>query len=255
MTIRALIVDDEPLARQRIRSLLASEPDVEIARECRDGEEALAAILDSPPDLLFLDVQMPVMDGFEVLARLGPGRMPVVIFVTAYDQYALKAFDVHALDYLLKPFDQERFQEALGRARQALEHLADGKLERRILALLAERDEGRAALDRFVVRESGRIFFVKASDVDCIEATRNYVTLFAGKETHAVRQTMAQLEEKLDRRKFVRVHRSWIVNVERIRELQPWFNGTYVVITQGGKRLRTSRSFRENVDALLAATR
>jgi len=255
MTIRALIVDDEPLARQRIRDLAADEADVQVVGECRDGEEALASLAELSPDLLFLDVQMPSMDGFEVLARLGPGRMPVVVFVTAYDRYALKAFEVHALDYLLKPFDRRRFQEALSQARDALQNKAGGRLEGKILALLEEREAKRPCLDRFVVKESGRIFFVRADSVDCIEAARNYVTLFAGKQTHTVRETLAQLEKRLDPRRFVRVHRSWIVNAERIRELQPWFNGAYIVITEGGKRLRTSRSFKENVESLLASSR
>jgi two-component system, LytTR family, response regulator len=250
--IRTLIADDEPLARQRVRHLLADEPDILVTGECRDGGEALDALRETGPDLLFLDVQMPVKDGFEVLAELGPGRMPVVVFVTAYDQYALKAFDVHALDYLLKPFDEERFKGALGRARRAIEQRAGVTLEKKILSLLGDREDERGRLRRFVVRESGRIFFIHANDVDCIEASRNYATLYTGTKSHMIRETMAELEKRLDPRRFVRVHRSWIVNVERIREIQPWFSGAFVMIMQGGKRLTSSRSFKENVEAIIS---
>jgi two-component system, LytTR family, response regulator len=250
MEIRALIADDEPLARQRIRDLLVEEPDIELVGECHDGEETLAAVARSSPELLFLDVQMPGMDGFEVLARMAHGRIPAVIFVTAHDRYALKAFDVHALDYLLKPFDRERFREALNRARNEIHREDSERVDKRIRVLLGEREEERSVLERFVVKESERIFFVNAEAVDCIEATGNYVTLYSGKETHTIRQTMARLESRLDRKRFVRIHRSWIVNVGRIREFQPWFNGEYVVVTEGGKCVRTSRSFRENVESL-----
>jgi two-component system LytT family response regulator len=253
--IRTLIVDDEPLARQRIRHLLADEPDILVTGECRDGEEALDALRETGSDLLFLDVQMPAKDGFEVLADLDPGQMPVAIFVTAYDQYALKAFEVHALDYLLKPFDEDRFKEALSRARRALEQRSSESFGKKILSLLGEREEAQARLRRFVVRESGRIFFVKAIDVDCIEASRNYAMLYTGNKSHLIRETMAELEKRLDPSQFVRVHRSWIVNVERIRELQPWFNGAYVMIMQGGKRLTSSRSFKENVEAMIMASK
>lgn len=251
--IHTLIADDEPLARQRIRHLLADEPDIFVTGECRDGEETLEALRETTPDLLFLDVQMPVKDGFEVLADLDPGRVPVVVFVTAYDHYALKAFEVHALDYLLKPFDEARFKETLSRARRALEQRNSEGLEKKILALLGEREEGQERLRRFVVKESGRIFFVKTSEVDCIEAARNYATLHSGNKSHLVRETMADLEKRLDPRQFMRIHRSLIVNVERIRELQPWFNGTYVVIMQGGKRFTSSRSFKESLESMITA--
>ncbi len=251
--IRTLIVDDEPLARERIRGLLASEPDVELVGEARDGREAVSAIESARPDLVFLDVQMPEMDGFAVLEEVS-SSLPLVVFVTAYDRYALQAFEVHALDYLLKPFDGRRFREALERARAYLAGRTIEDVNRRVLALLERLQARRATLNRFVVRSGGRIRFVRARDVDCIEATGNYMRLHVGGEAHLIRETMASLEAKLDPERFVRVHRSWIVNVERIAELQPWFHGSYLVVLPGGRRIHVSRTFRQRIEALLCHT-
>jgi two-component system, LytTR family, response regulator len=249
--IRTVIVDDEPLARDRIRSLLEVELDIEIVAECRNGREAVSAIQECAPDLVFLDIQMPEMDGFDVIAEIDPGKMPVIVFVTAYDQYAIQAFSVHALDYLLKPFDQRRFREAIGRARESLKDRATQAINERLLALLEEVESRRRIVSRFVVRTDGRIVFVRAKDVECIEATGNYMQLYVGKNVFTIRDTMAKLESKLDTSVFVRVHRSWIVNIEKIQELQSWFNGSYMVILQGGRKVHASRRFRKRIEELI----
>ncbi|MCI0695278.1 LytTR family DNA-binding domain-containing protein [candidate division KSB1 bacterium] len=251
MKIRTLIVDDEPLARERIRTLLADELDLEIIGECANGHEAVGAIQRDKPDLLFLDVQMPELDGFGVLQRLGAEKLPAVIFVTAYDQYALRAFEVHALDYLLKPFDRERFQKALQRARLQIQQAKDGDLNQRLLALLENLQPERKWLERLVVKSGGRVFFLKAEEIDWIEAAGNYVRLHAGRESHLLRETIKNLETQLDPKKFLRLNRSTIVRIDRIKELQPWFNGEYAIILQDGSRLTSSRGYREKLDALL----
>ncbi|HUK13676.1 MAG TPA: response regulator [Thermoanaerobaculaceae bacterium] len=250
MSVRTVIVDDEPLARERLRQLLAREPDVELVGECRDGAEAVAVLRELKPDLVFLDVQMPELDGFEVLAELGPAALPRVVFVTAYDQYAIRAFEVHALDYLLKPFDQARFSRALGRAREDLRSRGD-PVDARLLALLEQLEAQRQHLGRFVVRADDRIFFVRARDVECVEATGNYMVLHVGADSYPIRETMTNLERRLDPAHFVRVHRSFIINLERTRELEAWFHGGYVAVLASGRRVHVSRKFRDRVDALL----
>lgn len=195
--IRALIVDDEPLARERIRTLLRKEPDIEVAGECGDGGRAVTAIEKERPDLVFLDVQMPEAGGFEVLEAVGAERMPAVIFVTAYDKYALRAFEVHALDYLLKPFDRQRFREALERARAHIRRAQAGELHQRLLALLGDVRPAQARRERLVVREGGRIFFLRVEEIDWVEAAGNYVRLHAGKRSHLLRETLAGLEEQV----------------------------------------------------------
>jgi len=250
--MRTLIVDDEPLARERIRTLLRDEPDIELIGECADGKEAVAAIQGKNPELLFLDVQMPEMDGFAVLEAVGPERVPAVVFVTAYDRYALRAFDVHALDYLLKPFDRERFQKALERARAQVGER--GKLGDRLLALLKDIKEEPKHPQRFVIKSAGRVFFLRADEINWIEAAGNYVQLHVGSATHLMRETMGGLEARLDPEKFVRIHRSAIVQVDRLKEMQPAFHGDYIVILQDGTRLNLSRSYREKLQALLGQT-
>lgn len=260
--IRAIIIDDEPLARERIRTLLREESDIEIAAECGDGRKAVAAIRRHAPDLVFLDVQMPELDGFGVLEAVGAERVPVVIFVTAYDKYALRAFDVHALDYLLKPFDRDRFHRALGRARAQLRGQRDSA-DRRLLALL---DEVRGAvapassrtssgaprrLERLVVKSAGRVFFLRTEEIDWIESAGNYVKMHAGRDAHLVRETMSALEAQLDPAAFVRIHRSTIVNLARIRELQPMFHGDYTVLLRDGRELTLSRNYRDRLEKLL----
>ena len=250
--MRTLIVDDEPLARERFRTLLCDEPDIELVGECGDGKEAVSAIREKSPELLFLDVQMPEMDGFAVLRAVGPERVPAVVFVTAYDRYALRAFDVHALDYLLKPFDRERFQKALERARAQLGER--GTLGDRLLALLKDVKKVSKHPERFVIKSAGRVFFLRADEIDWVEAAGNYVQLHVGPTTHLMRETMGRLEARLDPEKFVRIHRSTIVQVDRIKEMQPAFHGDYIVILQDGARLNLSRSYREKLQTLLGQT-
>jgi two-component system LytT family response regulator len=244
---RVIIADDEPLARARIRMLLADEGWIDVIAECGDGPTTIAAIDKLRPDLVFLDVQMPGNSGFDVIEAIGAARMPFVIFVTAFDRYALRAFDVHALDYLLKPFDRDRFHDALVRARERIERRSNGDLERRLLALVNDLKPGPQALERFVIKSGGRVFFVRADDIEWIEAAGNYVKLHIGAETHVFRETMNSLEARLNPSVFFRIHRSHIVNIERVRELQPWFNGEYVVFLTSGARLTLSRGYREKL--------
>jgi two-component system LytT family response regulator len=249
--IRTLVVDDEPLARERVMSLLQQETDVEIVGECADGAQAVSAIQERSPDLVFLDVQMPGVDGFEVIRNIGVERMPNVIFVTAYDEYALQAFEVHALDYLLKPFGKDRFKETLRHAREALERRRAGDLGRRLLALVHDIKPEPQRVERLVVKSGGRVFFLRTDEIDWIEAAGNYVRLHLGTESHLFRETMNRMEARLDGRRFARIHRSRIVNTERIKELQPWFNGDYVVILRDGQRLTLSRGYREKLQQRL----
>ena len=268
MTLRAMIVDDEPLARERIRSLLKRHRDVEIAAECADGPSAVSAISRLAPDLVFLDVQMPRMDGFEVLRAIfpresngprakssvnaDPHSAPAIIFVTAYDQYALRAFDANALDYLLKPFDRERFDRALSRARRQIETEKREHLSARLEALVRALEPPPRFLDRLVVRSAGRVVFLKTDEIDWIEAAGNYACLHSGAESHLLRETMSTLETKLDPARFVRIHRSAIVNLDRVKEIQPSFHGDAVVLLRGGKRLPLSRNYREKLHRQLS---
>jgi two-component system, LytTR family, response regulator len=251
---RVIVADDEPLARERLRTLLVSGDWIDLVAECPDGPSAVAAIQKLQPDLVFLDVQMPGASGFEVIEAVGGGRMPFVVFVTAFDRYALRAFDVHALDYLLKPFDRDRFRETLTRAREQLEHRTQGELERRLLELVHDLKPASHHLERFVVKAGGRVFFVRADDIEWIEAAGNYVKLHVGTESHLFRETMNAIEAKLDPGLFFRIHRSHIVNIERVRELQPWFNGEYVVFLRSGTRLTLSRGYREKLQERIGRT-
>ena len=258
--IKTLIVDDEPLARRNLRLLLEKDPQIEILEECRNGREAVKAINALSPDLIFLDIQMPEMDGFDVLARVGPEHIQGIIFVTAFDQYALKAFDVHALDYLLKPFDDERFAHALNRAKSQIEAREIDRLSKRLLALLEERDSERRGareqasyLSRVMIKVSGRVTLLKVDEIDFIEADGNYAKLHVGRKAHLLREKMHDLEARLDPAKFVRIHRSVIVNLDRIKEMHPHFNGDYIVILEDGRKLRLSRTRRENLEARLKA--
>ena len=251
--IRTLIVDDEPLARQRLRKLLEAEPDIEVIAECPDGESAVAAVSEHQPELVFLDVQMPDLDGFGVLEAVGAEQMPTVIFVTAYDHYALRAFEVHALDYLLKPFDRERFAKALARAKEHVRRGRSAEASRQLLALLGDARPGPRHLERLVLRSGGRIFFLKAEEIDWVEAAGNYLRLHAGGETHLLRETMNALDGRLDPARFVRIHRSTLVNLERIKEIQPLFHGDYVVLLRDGTELTLSRTYRARVEEVLGA--
>ncbi|MHB1327181.1 MAG: LytR/AlgR family response regulator transcription factor [Gemmatimonadales bacterium] len=250
MTIRAMIVDDEPLARMRIRNLLAQAEDVEIIAECANGEEAIAAIDQSPPELLFLDIQMPELDGFDVLQEVGVGRVPAVIFVTAYDQFALRAFEAHALDYLLKPFDDERFEASLQRARQRIQQQG-GDVEVRLRALLDEVRGGRGYLQRVVVPSGHRSVFIRTDEIDWIEAERNYIRLHVRGRGYLLRENMSRIETALDPAKFCRIHRSTIVNIDRIQATEPLFRGEYLVVLHDGTKLTSGRSYRRNLHLLM----
>ena len=253
-TLRTLIVDDEPLARERVRMMLGTHDDVVVIGEFGDGQQAIDAIRQDRPDIVFLDVQMPGVDGFGVLRALEGEALPYVVFVTAYDQYALRAFEVHALDYVLKPFNGERFAQALERARAAIakrgemEPVDTDRLRSLVASLTAEQREKQ----RIVVKSSGRVFFVKVDDIDWIEAEGNYVRLHMGPQSHLLRETMKGMESVLDASQFIRIHRSTIVNADRIRELQPLFHGEYAVILRDGTRLMASRGPDNRLKKLLA---
>jgi two-component system, LytTR family, response regulator len=251
--IRTVIADDEPLARRGIRAHLNLEKDIEIVSECRNGREAVGAIEKHSPDLVFLDVQMPELDGFGVVEAVGVEKMPAVIFVTAYDRYALRAFEVHALDYLLKPFDGERFARAVQRARTQIERDSLGELSGRLRSLLADLESrpDQKPPHRLVIKSAGRISFVDVAEIDWVEAADNYVRLHAGRESHLLRETMNSLEKRLDPGQFLRVHRSRIVNIQKVKELRPLFRGEYDITLQDGTRLETGRGYRDRVQKLL----
>jgi two-component system LytT family response regulator len=245
--IRTLIVDDEPLGRERIRTLLADDPEIEVTGECPDGRRAIATIERFRPDLVFLDVQMPEVDGFAVLDAIAGERMPVIIFVTAYDRYAVQAFEVHALDYLLKSFDRERFQAALQRAKEEIRRSREGLLNERLAGLLEDLQTKQKRLTRLVVKSAGRIVFLRVEEIDWVEAADNYVRVHAGRESHLIRETLQSLESCLNPEKFLRIHRSTLVNLDRIRELRPIFHGDYVVKLNDGTELTLSRNYREKL--------
>ena len=278
--VRVLIVDDETLARQRVRRLLQSEADVDVVGEAESGHEAVTMIRELQPDLVCLDVQMPGLDGFGVLSEIDGGHVPMVLFVTAYDEHAQRAFDVHAVDYVLKPVDADRFRAAFDKARKQRAHavaaerlgelletvrrLADGRGDPRgdsaslISAVAGAAGAASAAgaaangggrhASRILVKQDGRMFLVKTAEIDWIEADRNYVRLHVGQTAHVIRERISHLEETLDPRMFARIHRSTIVNLNRVREMQQWFSGDYVVILEDGTRLRLSRHYRDRVE-------
>ena len=252
--IRTLIVDDEPLARQGIRLFLEKDPELEILGEAGDGVEALERIRVDHPDLVFLDVQMPEMNGFEVLECLSPEELPLVVFVTAYDQYALNAFQVHALDYLLKPYEDERMQEAVDRAKASLHQKNGTQTTRRLIEMLDSTKADRARVGRIMVRSGGRITFVRVEDVDWIEAQGDYICLHTQGKKHLVREKISEMEAQLSPEHFLRIHRSTMINVSRIKEMQPLFHGEYSVVLQDGTRLTMSRSFRDKVFDRLTGT-
>jgi two-component system LytT family response regulator len=279
-TVRVLVVDDEVLARQRLRRLLQAESDVEVVGEASTGREAVRTISELRPDIVCLDVQMPELDGFGVLRELGDGPLPLVLFVTAYDEHALRAFDVHAVDYVLKPVDADRFRTAFQRARTQIAQssaanrlgelldtvrrvsggndvAANGSANGTSLSSTHTNGNGVAAgslfSSRILVKHDGRMFFVKVGDIDWIEADRNYVRLHVGKDSHTIRERISHLEESLDPQLFARIHRSTIVNLNRVKEMQQWFSGDYVVILDSGTRLRLSRHYRDRVEKQVGA--
>ncbi|HET6654847.1 MAG TPA: LytTR family DNA-binding domain-containing protein [Gammaproteobacteria bacterium] len=238
--MRTLIIDDMPLSRARTRRYLEDETDIEVVGECGDGEAAITAIADEQPDLIFLDVQMPGMSGFELLEKVPAERRPAVVFITAFNEFAVPAFEVRAVDYLLKPFDHERLKQALARVRERLD---------------APQPDASAPrpLSRFAVKSVGKTIFVDVDDVDWIETAGNYLCLHAGKETHLIRETMARLESQLDPQSFARVHRSTIVRLDRIKSMQPLFNGDRCITLHDGTQITMSRSYRDKIDAVLGA--
>ena len=251
MKIRTLIVDDELLARERLRQLLQSEPDIELVGECADGQEAVEAIEKQAPDLIFLDVQMPELDGFGVLESIPAESAPVIVFVTAHDKFALRAFEVHAVDYLLKPFDRERFQKALSRALERVKHRGNaGETQAQQAAVLTELKPPIKPLERLAVKTGGRVIFLKIDEIDYIEAAHNYVELHVQKQSHLLRETLNSIEARLPAEKFVRISRSVMVNIERVKELQPLFYGEYTVTLQNGTRLTLSRRYRDKLQQL-----
>ena len=251
MTLRLLIVDDEPVARRRLRRLVREIADVEIVGEAGDGRSAVSAIRTRTPDIVLLDVQMPEMDGFEVLQAVGD-RLPAVIFVTAFDRYALRAFEVHALDFLLKPVTAETLARALERARTRIAERRGAMLDPRVLALLNDLAGGRPRfLSRLPVKLRGKMIVIDLADVDWIKAADNYVTLHVGATAYPARETMSRLERELDPDRFVRIHRSAIVQIDRIKELLPDFHGDFVVVLRDGTRVTLSRTYRSRVEGIL----
>ena len=261
--VRILIVDDEPLARDSVRVLLSSRPDVEIVGECENGREAVKAIAAEQPDLVFLDIQMPEMDGFGVIKAVGAERMPTVVFATAYDQYALQAFEAQALDYLLKPFDDERFESVLERAIKRVHDERVGVLSSQLVELLGYRDgQTDATVDRagdsgyserILIKEKDAVLFLKTDDIDWIEAAGDYVLLHVQKKEHLLRESMTGMEKRLDATRFVRIHRSTIVNLDRVFKLQPYFHGDYIVYLTNGDELKLSRRYWKRLEDLLGS--
>ncbi len=246
--INVLIVDDEPLARERVRSLLASDPDVDGIAEVGDGLRAVEAIESGSPDLVFLDIQMPELDGFGVIEAVGVEHMPVVIFVTAYDEHALRAFDAHALDYLLKPFDAGRFDEAVRRAKGRIEGDRSRDLQARIERLLREQSGTRPTPERLLVRSGGRVLFLGVDRIDWIEAAGNYVRLHVGADTHLIRATISHMARRLEPGRFARIHRSTIVNLDRVARLEPMDHGDLALFLRDGTELTLNRTYRTHVE-------
>lgn len=247
--LSVIIIDDEPLARERIRELLKVDGEIEITAECKDGKEAAEKINKHKPDLIFLDIQMPKMNGFDVITKLE--KIPAIIFVTAYDEYAIKAFEINAMDYLLKPFDKERFHTALSRAKDSLSNDTP-VLNEKIASLLSGLEKQKDNfVERFVIKSGGRIYFVNASEVDWFEADGNYIKLHAGSKTELIRETIKNLEEKLSPEHFLRVHRSAIVKIESIKELVNWFSGEYKIKLKNGDEVQTGKKYKENINELI----
>jgi two-component system LytT family response regulator len=246
-----LIADDEALARKFIRRMLKDDHDVEIVGECSSGKETVAMIKKQKPDIVFLDVQMPEMNGFAVLESIGIERLPEIIFATAYEQYAIRAFELHALDYLLKPFDQARFRDAIKHAKERFRSERENEGRTQISALLESIKNKPQYLDRLMIKASGRITFLSIDEINWIEADDKYVHLHAGKLTPMIRQTLTAMETQLDPKKFRRIHRSTIVNVKRIKELQPLFSGEHSILLEDGTKLTLSRSYKDKLFELL----
>lgn len=255
MIIRALIIDDEPLARLGVRHLLASQPDICVLAECQNGAQAIRSIRAERPDLVFLDIAMPGASGFDVLEAVPPEDMPVVVFVTAHDRYALEAFEAHAIDYLLKPVEEARFRVALDRVRGILSYRGRSVWPARLQALLSELRSPPRYRQRLMIRASGRMYFVTMADVDWIEASGNYARLHVGPEHHVLRETLVNLERELDPDRFCRIHRSTIINLDRVHEIHPESRGDQVVVLRNGTRLALSARHREAMEQRLGRPR
>lgn len=258
------------LARKALKAILKDDPEIEIIAECPNGKEAVTAIREQSPDLVFLDIQMPETDGFQVIEQIGTERMPVTVFVTAYDKHALRAFEAHAIDYLLKPFDHDRFYSALQRVKTFIRQQKLGEISENLFALMQnmksvepssetgeklEKTSQKEPLDRVTIKSSGRIYFLKTEEIDWVEAEGDYLNLHSGGTTHLIRETMRNFHAKLDSKKFLRIHRSTVVNIERIKEIHPLFKGEYIITLTGGKRLKSSRSYRRELQSLLNEAR
>lgn len=243
--IRTIVVDDEPLACKRLVKLLNEEEDVEVVEVCANGKEAIDEINEQDPDLVFLDIQMPEINGFEVLQHIESDRVPAIIFVTAYDEYALKAFEVHALDYLMKPFNKARFRDSLQRAKNSIKSNGNTEVGEKIENLLEYLNPEQDSLSRILIKTSSRYFFLKADEIDWIESAGNYVRIHSGKNNYLIRETMINMEKKLDDDKFFRIHRSTIINVEKVKELEQWFHGDYQVIMYNDEKLTMSRNYKD----------
>ena len=245
--VRVMVIDDETLGRRKISRMLKDDPEIEVAGEFAGGPEAVSMIRSSEPDLLFLDINIPEMDGFRLLDEIDTTKKPYVIFVTAYDQYAVKAFQVHAVDYLLKAFDGERFHEALRRAKERIRESLKPELSNTLRSLLNTVQGKNDSIDRFMIKSNGSISFLRAEEIDWIEAQGAYVCLYSHGKKHLLREKIGDIDSKVSLNQFVRIHRSTIVNVDRIKEMQPLFYGEYAVILNDGTRLTMSRSYREKV--------
>lgn len=245
-----MIVDDERLSRQRLKRMLSNDPEVEVLAECQSGEEAISAIRAHAPDMLFLDIEMPEQDGFAVLDAI-EGPCPAVVFVTAHPHYAVRAFEAPVLDYLLKPFDESRLARAVSRAKERLQQEERADLTAQLRTALESARAAARAPDRIVVRDGDKAVFVRAADIDWVEAEANYVRLHVGKSSHLLRETLSVLEQRLPARQFRRIHRSTIVNVDAIRELHSWFHGEYRVLLRSGAELKLSRNYKKNLEDLL----
>lgn len=253
--VRTVIADDERLARQKLLILLQSEPMIKVVAECQDGRQTVSAIRSLRPDMLLLDIQMPDLDGFQVLSEIPVDEMPVVIFTSAYDQYAIRAFEANALDYLLKPFDQERLHHAVERAQSELRKSRDREITHRILNLLSQvrsvASPTPEADNRLVIKANGRVVFLDLDNIEWVEAAANYVRLNVGKESYLFRETISRISERLDANHFVRIHRSTIVNVRKIKELIPVNSGEYVVVLKSGRELSCSRGYRAALQGIV----
>jgi two-component system, LytTR family, response regulator len=251
--IRVLIVDDEPVARRGLRNQLKKASDVEVIGEAGNGRDAVDTIIQTRPDLVFLDVQMPLLDGFRVVETLAEDNLPpAIVFVTAFDEHAIRAFEINALDYLLKPVDPKRLQKTLQRAREQIRSTRTDERDERLFALLRDLQSRQTDyIQRFVVKKAGSISFLDVNEIEWVSSEGNYVQLHSKGKSHLVRETMDRIEDRLNPREFIRIRRSTIVRVEVVKELQPLFNGEYALILKDGTQLQSSRRYRKNLDALL----